>query len=65
MLVDKDLPPEEFVIKILGWKHLSFNSDNSVRILARYAQTNFAEYSSRPPISLNYTRMVYGGLLVV
>ena len=52
LLVEKELLAEEFAIKLLGWKHSGFSIDNSVRILDREAQTNLAEYISRPPISL-------------
>ena len=45
-----------FAIKLLGWKHSGFSVDNSVRILDREAQTNLAEYISRPPISLKKIR---------
>ena len=49
MLVEKELLAEEFAIKLLSWIHSGFSIDNSVRILDREAQTNLAEYISRPP----------------
>jgi hypothetical protein len=56
LLVEKELLDEDFAIKLLGWKHSGFSIDNSVRILDREAQTNLAEYISRPPISLKKIR---------
>jgi len=56
LLVEKELLNEDFAIKLLGWKHSGFSIDNSVRILDREAQTNLAEYISRPPISLKKIR---------
>ena len=56
LLVEKELLAEEFAIKLLGWKHSGFSIDKSVRILDREAQTNLAEYISRPPISLKKIR---------
>ena len=48
LLVDKELLDEDFAIKLLGWQHSGFSIDNSMGILYREAQTNLAEYISRP-----------------
>lgn len=56
LLVEKEPLAEDFAIKLLGWKHSGLSIDNSVIILDREAQTNLAEYISRPPISLKKIR---------